>query len=62
MRENILETRFMDLGSITLQMVTVTRVRGMKVVNKAMECIPSDVQRQDVVNGMPVPLSTLFPS
>lgn len=61
MRENILETRFMDLASITLLMVTATRGRGMKAVSKAMVCIPFEMERQDVENGMPAPLNTLSP-
>lgn len=61
MRENILETRFMDLASITLLMVIVTRGHGTKAVNKAMVCILSEMETQDVVNGaMLATLSTLY--
>lgn len=51
----------MDLACITLPMVTVTRGRGMKVVNKAMACILSGAERQDVGSGILAPLSTLYP-
>ena len=61
MRENISETRSMDSASITLQMVTVTRVRGMKVVSKGMVCIYFEVEKEDAVNGMLAPLSILYP-
>jgi hypothetical protein len=61
MRENISETRSMDSASITLQMVTVTRVRGMKVVSKGMVCIHFEVEKEDAVNGMLAPLSILYP-
>ncbi|KAF5442482.1 hypothetical protein F2P56_035134 [Juglans regia] len=61
MRENILETRFMDLASITLLMVTVTRGHGTKVVSKAMVCILSEMETQDAVNGgVPAALSILY--
>lgn len=61
MLENILETRSMDLVSITLLMVIVMRGHGMKVESKAMVCIPSEMENEDVVNGMVVPLSILCP-
>ena len=61
MLENILETRSMDLVSITLLMVIVMRGHGMKVESKATVCIPSEMENEDVVNGMVVPLSILCP-
>ena len=48
---SILEIKSMDLGSITLLMVTVTRGHGMKAVSKAKACIPSKTVMQDAVNG-----------
>lgn len=59
MLENILETRSMDLVSITLLMVIVMRGHGMKVESKATVCIHSEMENEDVVNGMVVPLSIL---
>jgi hypothetical protein len=60
MQASILETKSMDLVSITLLMVIVMKGHGMKAASKAMACIPSGVATQDVVYGMVAPLSTLF--
>ncbi|BBG95652.1 Histone H3 K4-specific methyltransferase SET7/9 family protein [Prunus dulcis] len=51
MQENILETKSMDLGSIILLMVIVTRVHGMKAGSRAMVSILFEMATQDVAAG-----------
>lgn len=60
MQENTLETKSMDLVSITLPMDIVTRGHGMKAASKAMACIHSGAVILDAVNGTVATLSNLY--
>ena len=60
MQENILGTKFMDLGSIILPMAIAMKGLGMKVESKALACILLEMQKLDVVNGMVALLNTLY--
>lgn len=61
MPENILGTKFTGLVFIILLMATAMRDHGTKVVSKAMECIRSAMEIEDVVNGMVAPSRHLCP-
>lgn len=51
MQGSILGIKFMDLASITLRMVIITKDHGMKGVSKGTECILFEMVKPDVVNG-----------
>lgn len=57
---SILEIKYMDLGSTTLPMATVMKGHGMKVVAKVMGFTLSEMETEDVVNGMVATSSTLY--
>lgn len=59
-QENILVTKFMDLGSTTLPMDIVMKGLGMKAESKALVCTLLEMATLDVVNGMVALLSTLY--
>ena len=48
---NILPTRCMDLVSIVLQMAIGTRVLGMRVDDKGLECIRLEMGKCNLVIG-----------
>ena len=60
MLESILETKYMDLGSTTLPMVTATKEHGMRAVGKVLARIRFEMVTEDVVNGMLATSSTLY--
>jgi len=57
---SILETKCMDLEFTILQMDTVMKEHGMKVVDKVMVFIHFETETEDVVNGTVVTSSTLY--
>lgn len=60
--ENILAIKFMGSVSTILPMAIATRVLGMKVRSKAMECTLSEMAIQNAVNGTLVPSRPLYPN
>lgn len=58
---SILETKSMASESITLPMGIAMKGRGMKGVNKAMECTHSEMGRIDPESGIVATLKPLVP-